>query len=77
MVGRVFALKDDRAMAKGRDQLSVKFDPDLMAAIERAAAQEHRTVSAQVRHYAAQAIEEQGARRDPPRDGGRMNASAA
>jgi hypothetical protein len=53
-------------MAKGRDQLTVKFDPDLMAAIERAAAQEHRTVSAQVRHYAAQAIEEQGERRDPP-----------
>jgi hypothetical protein len=61
-------------MAKGRDQLSVKFDPDLMAAIERAAAQEHRTVSAQVRHYAAQAIEDQCARRDPAR--GEERASA-
>jgi hypothetical protein len=47
-------------MAKERkDQLSVTFEPGLLAAIERAAAQEHRTVSGQVRHYAAKAIEEQ------------------
>jgi hypothetical protein len=65
MFAQVFALKDEAPMAKGRDQLSVTFDPDLMAAIERAAAQEHRSVSAQVRHYAAQAIEEQIARRKP------------
>jgi hypothetical protein len=53
-------------MAKERkDQLSVTFDPGLLAAIERAAAQEHRTVSGQVRHYAARAIEEQRARREP------------
>jgi hypothetical protein len=48
-----------------KDQLSVTFEPGLLAAIERAAAQEHRTVSGQVRHYAAKAIEEQCARRDP------------
>jgi hypothetical protein len=74
MFVQVFALKGRDAMAKGRDQLSVTFDPDLLAAIERAAAQEHRTVSAQVRHYAAQAIEEQTARRDPPRREERASA---
>jgi hypothetical protein len=75
MSAQVFSVKEIADMAKERkDQLSVTFDPGLLAAIERAAAQEHRTVSGQVRHYAAKAIEEQRARRDPPQDEQRASA---
>jgi hypothetical protein len=53
---------EDGAMAnmkEGRDQLSVAIDPELRAAIERAAKAEHRTVSGQVRHIVAKALENQ------------------
>jgi len=46
------------ANAKEREpQLSVQIDHELRAAIERAAKAEHRTVSGQVRHLVAKALE--------------------
>jgi hypothetical protein len=45
------------ANEKEREQLSVQIDPELRAAIERAAKAEHRTVSGQVRHLVAKALE--------------------
>jgi hypothetical protein len=50
------------ATERSREQISVKLDAELMAAVERAAAAEHRTVSAQVRHFVACMIEA----RQPP-----------
>lgn len=41
---------------EAREQLSVQIDPDLRAALERAAKAEHRTVSGQVRHLVAKAL---------------------
>jgi hypothetical protein len=40
-----------------RQQLSVQIDPEVRAALERAAKAEHRTVSGQVRHLVAKALE--------------------
>jgi hypothetical protein len=45
------------ANTKEREQLSVTLDPELRAALERAAKAEHRTVSGQVRHIVAKAFE--------------------
>jgi hypothetical protein len=42
---------------RSRDQISVKLDPELRAAIEQVAQAEHRTVSQQVRHFVACMIE--------------------
>jgi hypothetical protein len=51
------------AMANGtgqrREQISIALDPDLWAAIKRAAAEEHRTVSGQVRHLVVVALQQQ------------------
>ena len=41
-----------------RDQICVGLDPELRAALERAATEEHRTVSGQVRHVLATAFEQ-------------------
>jgi len=43
-----------------RDQISVKLPPELREAVERAAEAEHRSVSAQIRHFVASAIEARG-----------------
>jgi hypothetical protein len=53
------ALRTSERMSKEkpRDQISVKLDPELRAAVEQAAQAEHRTVSAQVRHFVACMIE--------------------
>jgi uncharacterized protein (DUF1778 family) len=40
-----------------REQISVPVDPELRAALERAAESEHRTVASYVRHVVAQALE--------------------
>jgi hypothetical protein len=46
-------------VANGRDnQLSVVLTPEQRSAVERVAAAEHRTVSAQIRHFVARALEE-------------------
>jgi hypothetical protein len=42
----------DRTMKDTKEQISVKLDPEL-----KAAAEEHRSVSAQIRHFVASAIE--------------------
>jgi hypothetical protein len=39
-----------------RKQISVPVDPDLRAAIERAAEAEHRTVAGQIRHWVMAAL---------------------
>ena len=43
-----------------REQISVPVDPELRAAIERAANQEHRTVANFVRCAVARALEQRG-----------------
>jgi hypothetical protein len=48
------------ASVKERQQISVTLDRELRAALERAAADEHRTLSNQVRHWIAQAVANQG-----------------
>jgi hypothetical protein len=55
-------------MANGRreHQISVTLDPELRAALARAAEQEHRTVAAQLRHFAASALEARARHRDRP-----------
>jgi predicted transcriptional regulator len=45
------------------DQVSVKLDRELRAAVERVAQAEHRTTSAQIRHFVASAIEDAVAQR--------------
>jgi hypothetical protein len=42
---------------RSKDQVSVKLDPELRAAIEEVAQAEHRTVSQQIRHFVACMIE--------------------
>ena len=44
---------------KDREQLSVAIDRELRSKIERAAKAEHRTISGQVRHLVATALESQ------------------
>jgi hypothetical protein len=44
-------------MSREKSQVSVKLDPELRAAVEQAAHAEHRTVSAQVRHWIASMVE--------------------
>jgi hypothetical protein len=53
-------------MANGRreHQISVTLDPELKDALVRAAEAEHRTVAAQLRHFAASALEARARRRD-------------
>jgi hypothetical protein len=41
------------------EQVSVRLDPELRAAIERQAQSEHRTLSGQIRHLVAQAFQNQ------------------
>jgi hypothetical protein len=43
-----------------REQISVTLDRELRAALERAAQEEHRTLSNQVRHWIAQAVANHG-----------------
>lgn len=50
-----------------REQISVPVDPDLRAAIERAAEAEHRTVAGQIRHWIAAALAGQPTERAPAR----------
>jgi hypothetical protein len=75
MFGQVCELRND-AMANGRreNQVSVTLDPELRAALERAAEAEHRTIAAQLRHFAASALEARAMRRDPARDEERASA---
>jgi hypothetical protein len=56
------------------NQVSVTLDPELRAALERAAEAEHRSVAGQLRHFAASALEARAMRHDPSRDGGSMVA---
>jgi hypothetical protein len=44
-------------MSKEKSQVSVKLDPELRAAVERAALAEHRSVSQQIRHFVACMVE--------------------
>lgn len=46
---------------KPKDQVSVKLEPELKAAVAQAAKVEHRTVSQQIRHYVACAVAQQQA----------------
>jgi hypothetical protein len=46
-------------MAKELEQVSIKFAPEERAALERVAAAEHRSLSAQVRHLAVRGLREQ------------------
>jgi hypothetical protein len=46
-----------------QQQITVKIDPDLRAALEQAAQAEHRTISGQVRHFVALALENSEAAR--------------
>jgi hypothetical protein len=39
------------------DQLTVRLEPELRAAVERAAAREHRSLSGQIRHVIAMSFE--------------------
>jgi hypothetical protein len=50
------------AKRREREQVTVALDGELRAAIERAAAQEHRTLSGQIRHLVQTALERQDAR---------------
>ncbi len=50
-----------------REQISVPIDPDLRAAVERAAEAEHRTVAGQIRHWIAAALAGQDRGRVPAR----------
>jgi hypothetical protein len=55
-------LKGDRmttSKERRHDQICVGLDPELRAALERAAAADHRTVSGQVRHLLATAFEQE------------------
>jgi hypothetical protein len=54
-------------MANGRreHQISVTLDPELKAALVRAAEAEHRTIAAQLRHFAASALDARARHRDP------------
>jgi hypothetical protein len=45
------------------DQVSVRLEPELRAAIEQAAAREHRSLSGQIRHLVATAFERAGEER--------------
>jgi hypothetical protein len=54
----------EREREGGRGQLSFRLDPRLRASLERAAAAEDRTISGQVRHIVARALE---AQREPAR----------
>jgi hypothetical protein len=45
-------------MAKELEQLSIKFAPEEREALERVAAAEHRSLSAQVRHLVAKGLKE-------------------
>jgi hypothetical protein len=56
-------MKVDAMAKEQREQITVKLDPELLAAVERTAAEEHRTISGQVRHFVAKALAEQGAGR--------------
>jgi hypothetical protein len=50
------------AMANAkREQVSVALGPELRAAIKRAAEAEHRSMSNQIKHLVAQALEQQAA----------------
>ena len=40
------------------EQISVRLEPELRAAVERAAEREHRTLSGQIRHLVAMACEQ-------------------
>lgn len=51
------------AAEKQREQISVTLDRELREEIERVAAAEHRSVSAQVRHLVAVALAKQAASR--------------
>ena len=56
-------------MARQRiDQITVKIDPALREALERAAEADHRTVSGMVRWLIAQALENGAARPPPPQE---------
>jgi hypothetical protein len=43
-----------------REQVTVTLDPELRAAIKRAAEAEHRSMSNQIKHLVARALEQQG-----------------
>jgi hypothetical protein len=47
--------------AQPREPVTVGFDPELLAVVKRIASQEDRTLSQQVRHLVAKALEAQGA----------------
>jgi hypothetical protein len=69
--------EDAMAKQKRREKLTLEIEPDLRKSLAKWACEEGRPVGNLLRRIVAKAIQDQGVRRDPPRDGGRMSASAA
>jgi hypothetical protein len=59
-VSRIVARNsEDTFMAQQREPVTVGFDPELLATVKRIAEQEDRSLSQQVRHLVAKALEQQ------------------